>query len=204
MAGEYRIMASGDMVVSAFERLMHELGHPKKIVEKYVQLMERGPELTHDSVLKHRAELTALEYLLPGTLPDERIDAYMWMVKEKHQAQESERYERAAVLRDTQRTLESKLFPFKNDELYMAVEAFMETKGWNPDKTAWEYEKTLLDVWEISRESAGIVPNAILSTVFAINLLRRLGPEITEEFNEYFAKLGRQFIERMRLRRIGR
>jgi len=204
MAEEYRIVPQGAMIAEACNRFMQELDSAEKIVRKYVQIKEQGIEQTPDGLLRHRAELTALEYMLPEIPLNQRGDAYMWMVAEKHQAQKTEKYERAAILRDSQKTLESRLFPFKDNLSYVAIEEFMKTKGWSEDQVAWEYEKSLLEVWERNRGEVGKVHNDILGTVFVVGLLRRLGSEAKEEFNAYLARTKDSALERMRLKRMYR
>lgn len=162
-----------------------------QLVIVYANLLNKGPCLTQDGLLRHRAKLDVIKDNLVFQTEEDKLNAYVWLISEKYTAEDEEDFEKVLVIRRCQEDLEDRLHNIKNMERYITLEEFFEQENIeNPhDYLSRIFEKSLLANLKVN-ERNGYAPvdvyNPIFQVAIIMGLLKEEKEDVRERYINYF------------------
>ena len=125
-------------------RLEHRVDTASDVVREYITITDKGPSEQEDGRLRYNIQRRILKGMLSLKPIEENLEAYARLLGDKYIAIEAEDYKRAAFLSGCQKKLETRLYPFKDDDDYIAMQEFLLQKRMSRQEIQTKYERALL------------------------------------------------------------
>jgi hypothetical protein len=159
------------------------------LVKAYVHEYTEGPSLAHDGVLRYMARLAVIKDNLVFLPDEDRLQAFVWLINEKQDAEDNEEYERALILKECQTVLEDRLHNLKNTQFYVILEEFFDSEKVSPDYMSRAFEKSVithLTINEMNGYKVADLNNPLLQVAIFAGLIKSQKQEIKDRFEDYY------------------